>query len=410
MRWQILIAWRNLWRNPRRTAVILVAVVVGILMMVLTSAYMWGMVNSMLDTSLANLTGHIEIHHPGYLDDPAIENRMEDPEELHDLLARILPEGSLVAWRIRFPVVASNARHSGGLVLVGTDFSNTNQMTFLGSAGIDGSMPREGRGNAILVGKKLLEDYETEIGHKLILMARDTLGETASAAFHISGSFDTFLESNETGFAFARREDVAAFLSLQGSISEISIHLPDIEQTDAVAERLRSFVDGDRYSVTTWRERLPMVTAYLEIWDYFSYIWGLVIFLAMAFGLVNTLLMAVYDRIREFGLTRALGARPARIMTGVLLEAMLMLVVGLVIGNVLSILIVHWFGQRGIDLTTFAATAEVFSISRYVYPQINPKDLVIFNSLVFCLGILVSLYPAIKAARFTPVEAMTHFK
>ncbi|HSH10076.1 MAG TPA: FtsX-like permease family protein [Oceanipulchritudo sp.] len=410
MKWQLLIAWRNLWRNPRRTVIILVAVVVGIWMMLFMGSIMWGMVRGMLETSLANLTGHIEVHHPGYLDDPAIENRMENPGELRSLLADILPEGSHVAWRIRFDVVASNARHSSGLTLVGTDFDSAMKMTFLKEAAIQGNLPDKESANGILVGKELLADFETEIGNKLILMSRDTSGETVSMAFRISGSFDTFLESNEKGFAFVPIGIVDNFLGMQGAVSEVSIHLPDIEQTDAVAAALQARLNPGKYEVSTWPERIPMVTAYIKIWDYFAYIWGIVVFMAMGFGLVNTLLMAVYDRIREFGLVRALGTRPTRIMVGVVLEACLLLLVGLLIGTVLAMAFVSWLGVHGIDLTAFSATAEIFGTSRIIYPEVKPKDIVVFNGLVFGLGILVSLYPAIKAARFTPVEAMTHFK
>ena len=132
--------------------------------------------------------------------------------------------------------------------------------------------------------------------------------------------------------------------------------------------------------------------------------------MAMGFGLVNTLLMAVYERIREFGLVRALGTRPMRIIGGVLLEACLLLLTGLAIGNLLGLLAIGWLGYHGIDLVAFAQTSEMFGMSRMVYPHVQLRDVLIFNGLVFGLGVLVSLYPAIKAARFTPVEAMTHFK
>jgi ABC-type lipoprotein release transport system permease subunit len=409
MKWDLIISWRNLWRNPRRTSVILVSVVVGIWMMLFMGAVMWGMVQSMLDTALSNLTGHVQIHHPHYLDDPAIENRMDTPQELDDVLGERLPEGARVARRVRFEVVASNARHSGGLTLVGTVMASAMDMTFLKGAEIEGSLPGDDQPNGILVGRELLNDYETQIGNKLILMARDTNGETASMAFRIVGSFDTFLESNETGFAFVPLATAQAFLKMGDAISEVSILLPDIGETETVASSLSQSLDSGSYMVTPWQDRIPVVTAYIQIWDYFSFIWGAVVFMAMAFGLVNTLLMAVYERIREFGLVRALGMRGSRIIRGILMESCFLLLVGLAIGNLVAFAVIGWLGVHGIDLSAFSQSTDMFAMSRMVYPELQLRDFLIFNGMVFLLGLMVSLYPAWKAARFTPVEAMTHF-
>jgi ABC-type lipoprotein release transport system permease subunit len=409
MKWDLIISWRNLWRNPRRTSVILVSVVVGIWMMLFMGAIMWGMVKSMLDTSLSNLTGHIQIHHPKFPDDPAIENRMTTPWELDSVLEAALPAGSDVARRVRLEVVASNARHSGGLTLVGTSMDSAMKMTFLKEAEIEGSLPGDDIANGILVGRKLLEDYETEIGNKLILMARDTNGETASMAFRIVGAFDTFLESNETGFAFVPLAPAQTFLKMGNTITEVSILLPDIRDTGTVAPALAKSLDTASYQVTPWQERIPVVTAYIQIWDTFSFIWGAVVFMAMAFGLVNTLLMAVYERIREFGLVRALGMRGSRIIRGILMESCFLLLVGLAIGNAIAFAVIGWLGVHGIDLSAFSRSTDMFVMSRMVYPELQLRDFLIFNGMVFLLGLLVSLYPAWKAARFTPVEAMTHF-
>jgi ABC-type lipoprotein release transport system permease subunit len=372
---------------------------------------MWGMVQSMLRNSLANLTGHIQVHHPDFLQDPALDNRMDSVETLREALEAALPEGSRTAWRVRIETVAANARHNGGFTLVATDLETAREMTFLGQAVIEGSLPGEGSPpNRILVGKALLEDFETAIGNKLILTNRAADGEIRSRAFHISGSFDTPLESNETAFAFVRLEDARDFLGIDKAITELSVMLPDIASTEAVARDLSGRLDPERFQVSTWRERAPMVTAYIEIWRFFSWIWGLVVFIAMAFGLVNTLLMAVYERIREFGLMRALGMSGGRILSGILLESCLLLLVGLAIGNSLAFAAVAWIGTTGIDLAAFSSSSEMLGLSRMVYPAVRFQDVLLFNSMVFFLGLVVSLYPAWRAARFTPVEAMKHFK
>jgi len=132
------------------------------------------------------------------------------------------------------------------------------------------------------------------------------------------------------------------------------------------------------------------------------------VFVAMGFGIVNTTLMAVYERMREFGLLKALGMKPWWILREVLIESLLLLITGLIIGNLLGLLSIYALSGSGIDLSALAAGAEYAGMTRVIYPAINLKDFALANFVVMLLGLLVSVYPAVKAARFTPVEALMH--
>jgi ABC-type antimicrobial peptide transport system permease subunit len=128
----------------------------------------------------------------------------------------------------------------------------------------------------------------------------------------------------------------------------------------------------------------------------------------MGFGIVNTTLMAVFERMREFGLLKSLGMKPGGIIRQVLTESFLLLVVGSIIGNIMAFLTVHALSERGIDLSALAAGAEFAGMTRVIYPVITPADWSIANLVVILLGLLVSIYPAVKAALFKPVEALAH--
>ena len=132
----------------------------------------------------------------------------------------------------------------------------------------------------------------------------------------------------------------------------------------------------------------------------------MVVFIAMGFGVVNTILMAVFERMREFGLLKALGMRPRAIVGEVLIEAVFLLLLGTAVGNLLGWASVAALSVHGIDLSAMAAGMEMWGLSRVVYPVLSRQDLVLANAVVLLLGLVVSIYPAIKAARFTPVEAM----
>jgi ABC-type lipoprotein release transport system permease subunit len=400
------LGWRNIWRNPRRTVVILTAVVIGVWCMITLGALMRGMIEQMVRNGIATLTGHIQVHSRGYRNDPVIENSIVDPRSVEHALKELLPAGSRWSSRVRVNAVASNARHSGGVVLVGIDPAAEAAVSFIGDAIAQGRYLKDEDKNGIIIGNALADEFETRLGHKLVVMSQGSDREIASRAFRILGIFRAELEATEKQFVFVTTGASQQMLKLKKGISEVSILLPDHQKSDEVAAALQHTLPSEDYEVSTWKDLLPLLTAYLAISENFLYLWFLVVFVAMGFGVVNTTLMAVFERVREFGLLKALGMKPRWIVREVLTESCLLLILGMAIGNIFGLLTSFALSGGGIDLSALAAGMEYFGAPRIIYPVISGKDLVMANAVVFILGLLVSCYPAIKAARFTPVEAM----
>lgn len=402
------VAWRNIWRNPRRTTVILLAVIIGIWNMIFLGALTRGMEEGMIKNGISTLTGHLQIHRNGYRNDPAVENSMNNPMEVEAALKSVLPPGSRWASRVRVSAVVSNARHTGSITLVGIDPNREAGVSFLEQAVTQGQYLIPDDGSGIVVGNALVDKFETKLGHKLVLMSQGANREIASRAFRIVGIFSAEMEATEKQFAFIAMSAAQKMLALKQGVSEISIMLPDHRDNSRIAADLISALPKNQYEVNTWQELLPILTAYLKLSDGFIFIWYVVVFIAMGFGIVNTTLMAVFERIREFGLLKALGMTPQRVVREVLLESFFLLSTGMTIGNILAFLSVSALSGSGIDLSALAAGAEFAGISRILYPAIYPKDVIIANLVVMILGLVVSLYPALKAARFVPVEALAH--
>jgi ABC-type lipoprotein release transport system permease subunit len=402
------LGWRNIWRNRRRTLVILTAVVIGVWSMIFLGALMRGVADQFVLNGIKTLTGHIQVHHPGYRDDPVVENSMTEPLGVEAALAELLPHGSRWTPRVRVNAVVSNARHSTGVTLVGIDPPREAAISFIGGAVTEGRYLNSDDPYGIVVGQALVDKFETTLDRKLVLMSQDTEGEIASRAFRIIGIYRAEMEATEKQFIFITMSAAQDVLKLQDGISEIAILLPVHEAADQVAGALRTELPAAEYEVNTWQEILPMVTAILKIYDFFIYIWFLVVFIAMAFGIVNTTLMAVFERIREFGLLKALGMKPRWIIQEVIIESICLLILGMIIGNAAGFLSVLALSANGINLSSFAAGTEYWGMSRVIYPAILGQDVIVANLVVFILGLLVSLYPAVKAARFTPVEALVH--
>jgi ABC-type lipoprotein release transport system permease subunit len=399
-------AWRNIWRNSRRSLIILAAIISGVGSMIFLNAFTRGMIISIIDNGIKTLTGHVQVHATGYRDDPVAMHSLYDLDRLRETLDQELPPGSSWCERVHVNAVANTARHSVGLSLVGIDPEREPRVSFIGpDAVVDGRFLETGDSTSVVVGQALLDLLDVHLGNKLVLMAMGTDGSAASRAFRIVGAYRSEMEATEKQLVFVPLAAAQQMLGLGNGVSEVAILLPKHELSRAVAGQIEAGLP-DGMEVRTWRELLPVQEATLDLFDKFMVLWDMVVFIAMGFGIVNTLLMAVLERVRELGVMRALGMRPAGVVRNVLIEAFILLVLGSAIGNLAGWLSVLPMMGSGLDLSAFAAGMQDAGISRIVYPVISSDDLALVNAVVLVLGLVVSLYPAVKAARFTPVEAM----
>lgn len=405
--WSIVfrIAWRNLWRNHRRSLIMLSAIALGLWGMIWMTALMRGIVDQMIDSSIKTLSGHIQIHATGYLDDPSIEYLVPSLDK-SPALQSLLDSDDVVAWsqRIRVPAVIRSERDVLAVTLVGIDPAREKGLSFIGDSVTEGDDLSSVNDKKILVGKKLLERLETKLDRRVVLMSQDPENNVAERGFRIGGMFDTDLEATETGYVFAGLETVRKMLDMGPGISEISLIGHDYRELDGLLDKTRSAApDAD---VRTWIEQDPYMGSMLAVMDGFVLVWFSVIFLALSFGLVNTLLMAVFERTREIGLVQALGMKSRNILFMVLIESIIMLLIGLAAGNILSWLTILPL-KDGIDVSSVAAGMEFAGMSSTLLPAVKSSDVLLANSLVLVLGIAASLFPAWRASRKVPIEAIT---
>ncbi|RMG59023.1 MAG: ABC transporter permease, partial [Deltaproteobacteria bacterium] len=257
MMW-VVIAWRNIWRNVRRTLVILAAVVVGVWSMVSLGALMRGVADRIVENGIATLTGHIQIHAPGYREDPSVENSMDNPGEVEEVLRSVLPPGSLWTVRVRVPAVVSNARNSRGITLVGVVPGREEKVSFLGVAVKEGEFLRPGDPNGAVAGGDLVKLFGTKVGRKLVVTAQDANGDIASRAFRIRGIFRADMAATEREFLFVPLDSARKLLKMGEKVSEFAVLLPDHSAAREVAERIRRRLPEGKYEVSPWQDLLPL--------------------------------------------------------------------------------------------------------------------------------------------------------
>lgn len=400
----VTLSWRNLWRHTRRTVVILCAITLGVWFMVISAGMMVGIIEQQVNDTISNLLGHIQIHHRGFRDDPAIENSMP---AANSKLLRVLEDPAVKQWsaRVRLPAVVMSERESRGVTLVGIDQPREQGLSFIGDPVIAGRALESIDDTGIIIGRRMADKLETEVGKRIVVMTQNRNQEVVDRGFRIVGLYQAELEATETAYLFTGISTVQKMVGMGNDISEISLITGSREDLAPLVERLKQAAPN--LETKSWQQLEPLMVKALAVYDNFMIVWYLIIFFAMAFGLTNTMLMAVFERTREIGLFQALGMRPRFIVGQVLMETLVLLLIGIALGNLTGWVTTNVILVDGIDLSAFASGMEQFSMASVMYFHLRTSDLVTINLLVIVLGLVASLYPAIKAARYVPVEAIT---
>jgi ABC-type lipoprotein release transport system permease subunit len=400
----LLLAWRNLWRNHRRTIIMVTAVTTGAWAMIFMTSLMRGMVNDMIRDGLRALPGYVQVHNPAYRNDPSVDNRLHVNVPAID--AAMKKAGiERYSARVRVPAIVSSERESRGVTLVGIDPDSERRIDAVGSkivAGHDLDGPAD---SGVILGASMADKLETEIGKRVVLMSQDPDNEVADRGFRVVGLFEANLAAQEEMFVFAGRETVQQMLGIGEDVSEVAVAGDDYRDVSALTAAVTDAIGGAD-EVLPWQELDEYLGTMLRVMDGFVLVWIVVIFLALSFGLVNTLVMAVFERVREIGLMLALGMRPSSILGQIITESLLLLVMGLIIGNALAFLTIIPL-RDGIDISIVAQGMEMFGASSILYPELVMSDVILANAVVLVLGFLASLSPAWRASRYEPVEAIT---
>ena len=397
------LSWRYLWRNHRRTLIMLLAISVGVWAMIFMTALMRGMVDQMIEDGIAALPGYVQIHHHDYRDDPNVENSLSPPAAG---LKAALQAPPVAAWasRVKVPAMISSERNSRGVMLLGVDPPAEIALGFDPASIVEGRFLEGPNDQGLVVGHKLLARLETDLGKRVVIMSQDPDNNIADRGFRIVGVFEGKLSVQEENLVYAALGTSQALLGIGNQVSEIAVTGGDYRDVSALYDTVRKAA-GNGLEVLPWTELDSYLGLMLGVMDGFVLVWVCVIFLALTFGLVNTLMMAVFERVREIGLMQALGMKPAAILYQVLLESLMLLLLGLLLGNVLAVLSILPI-RDGIDLSVVAEGIEMMGASSTLYPALKAKDLVMANTIVIVLGILTSLLPAWRAAQYRPVEAI----
>ncbi len=395
------LAWRNLWRNPRRTVITLIVVSVGLWSILAVASFITAWAQSSRDATLRLLIAQGQIHAEGYLDNPNI-NRLMDPPEGALLSALNQPAISNWVARLELPAVVQSEYKTLPVSVVGVDPDAERRISSVPQKLVEGRYLSGLDDDGVVIGLNLAKRLKTALGRRVILMVTGADGWLEERAFDVVGIYDADTAFEDT-YVFTGRAAMQAMVGVGDKISQIAFEVPNEPALGGVVSSLRAA--APTLDVRQWRKLSLIMGAMDATMGAVIFVWMGVMMVMISIGVINTQLMAVFERTHEFGLLRALGLKPGHVLALVALESLLLIGLGVLIGMAMGAGTV-WGLSGGIDLSAFGEALEAFKSGDVLYLKINPVDYLVFPLAIWLLGVVVALWPAWRAAKTSPVEAM----
>ncbi|MDN5200015.1 ABC transporter permease [Fulvivirgaceae bacterium BMA10] len=397
------IAWRNVWRQRIRSLVIIMAMIVGVWGLTLAIGFINAFTDSYLDNIVKYELAHMQVHHPKFKDDFDLKYDLKEGDVQLDKIKQIEGVKGVTARSIVSAMISSS-KTASGVKVIGIDrkeeptVSNVEDLIIEGEY-LDGKMR-----NPIILGEKLAEKLNVKIRSKLVLTFQNELGDITAAAFRVNGIYKAQSPKLNEGSVFVRARDIARSIGAENKVNEVAILLEPTANEDSVYKDVSNIYQ--QYLVEKWSDIAPEIEMLRSQSKISTTILVTIFMLALVFGIVNTMLMAVLERIRELGMLMAIGMNKIRVFSMILFETFYLGLISCPIGLFFGYLTLSYFSYNGFDLSSYAKGLEDIGYSTVVYPTLAFQQYAGLAAGIFITALLGAMYPAFKAIRLKPVEAL----
>ena len=381
------------------------AITLGLAGGIFTASIITGMVEQKIRTGINNEVSHIQIHHPEFPKNFESRYVIPDAAVVAAKIAK-MPSVKAVCMRTRITGMAASPNSASGIQILGVDPEREKRVSSLFSTipGTSGGYFTGSRRNQVVISRKLADKLKVRLKSKVVLRFQNSDGNLTEAAFSVNGIFQTANTVFDETTLFVKKSDLDQITGGDSGIQEIAVMLRDIENIPIAEASMKTQLPG--LLVQNWVELRPdmgMITSAIAIEVYI--ILGIILF-ALAFGIVNTMLMIVFERTHELGMLMAVGMSKSRVFRMIMMETIFLTVLGGMIGMAVSIALVSFFHQRGIDMSSFSKGLGAFGFDPKIYPFISREFYINLTMMIFVTGILSAVMPARKALKLNPVEAI----
>ena len=405
----IKMAWRNIWRNPRRTILTIGAITFASLLLVFMLSFQFGSYETMINSSVKIHTGHLQIQADEYQDKKSIRLVVTNPEKIAALVDDI-PKVAAYTFRGQGFSLISSEQRTYGVVVTGIDPQGETDVSRLKSLIRQGEFLSGADTDQALVGKLLARNLRVSIGDELSLVGQGRDGSIAATVVKVKGIFSSGIDELDRASIHIPLKTFQEIYSMQDAVHEVVLIADSLQDIDKIKHTIKSDLASLNLKkpliVLDWNELMPGLRQSIEMDLISGLIFYLLLLLVVAFSILNTFLMAIFERTREFGVMMAIGTTPGRLTKILLIESMAMTFVGVVVGILTGSLITIYFQSHGIDLSGASELLSQFGITGRMYPKLSLLSAVSGPLAVLVITFFTALYPALKVRRMHPVEAM----
>lgn len=399
------LAWRNVWRNKIRSGVILAAITFGLWGGISAMGIMKGLNDQRVANFLNTQTSHIQVHDTAYVQEKEVSKTLDHSQKHLEVInqqSRI----SGASGRLVVNGMASSPVSTAGVTIKGINPDQETEVTTIHDNIVEGQYFKQADvRNPVIIGQALADQLSIDLDSKLILKFQTIAGEMTSGAFTVVGVFKTSNSSFDESTVFIDLADAQKLTGSKEAIHEIAVILKDRGKTDQMVAQLSELLPA-AYKVRSWRDIRPGMAYVNDFSSQILYFVILIILLALAFGIINTMLMAVMERTRELGMLMAVGLNKTRVFTMIVLETIFLSLQGAILGMGIGWLTINYLSERGINLSQFSEGLASFGIGDKIYPVLDPSQYPTIAVLVLITALVSAIYPAIKALSLKPAEAI----
>jgi ABC-type lipoprotein release transport system permease subunit len=391
-------------RNKRRTAIAGLAIGIGLAALIFTDALIEGMEDNMIRSATASFMGEGQIHREGFRESFAVEKTIMNAGQLISELEAD-PDVSQYASRVLSFAMINSPANLSAVTLVGVLPESEQHLTHVDETVVSGDYFQGDSEREILVGSKLAEILEVEVGSRLVLtVAQAHTGDLSQEMFRVSGTFHLNVEEMDRGMAFVRMPVAQRMLGIDGEIHEIAMSFNRKELGRNAHDPFWSRYSVGGNEAVSWAVLLPELESAIELSSFSTLIVGLILFAVVALGIVNTLFMSLHERLFEFGVLRAVGTRPLAMARLILFEAGALAVLSSILGIILGFVTTYVAAETGIDYVGIEFSGVTFREA--LRPILESRQFILYPICVYLFTVLVGIYPASFAARLAPADAM----
>jgi len=401
--WMLIkIAWRNIWRSKLRSGTLVTSIALGLLAGIFATAIGNGANKGRLEDTIKSQLSHIQIHQEGFRENLDVKRIITNLDEVRSKVEA--SNATSISSRTIVNGMVSSVRNTAAVQIKGIEPDNETKVTGLSEKMVEGDFLNEEKSGRIIIGKALSEKLKTKMRKRIEFRFTKPDGEIGSAAYKIAGIYKTNNTREDEMSVYILKSDLDQILGISNGAHEIAILYDDIEIVDSTALSLAQSIP--ELKVESWKQLFPGLAEVDIIQERSNLLILLIILLALSFGIVNTMLMSVLERIKEFGMLMAVGMNKRKVFSMIMLETTFIMAIAAPIGMLVSYILVKYFEKNGIDFSASAEGLESVGMSPIIYPHLDPSFYWQVVVLVLIASFLAAIYPARRAIKLNPADAI----